>query len=622
MIRNKIISGAGLLLAVCLFVGTIILANATLTKWRIDLTENKLFTLSQGTLNILSTLDEPITLDFYFSQKEMIGFPLLMNYGVRVRDILYEYVAHADGKIKLNIIGPETFSEEEDQAVASGLRSIAVNAAGDRAYFGLLGTNSTDDEKNIPFFHSSKESALEYDITKLVYNLAHPDKRVVGVLGKLPLFGSKGQEPTDPWTIVSALEEFFDVRDMGSKIDEIENDIDVLMVVHPKKLDDATLYALDQYILHGGKAMIFVDPLAEADAPTPDPDNPSLIPDFDSDLKRILDVWGVEVAKDKIAGDLNLAMRVQTRGARGPQEIDYIPWLRLGETNFNKDDFTTSELNLIHMGSSGIINIKDGTDITISPLIQSTEQSMKLEKDWIILQRDPNVILENFKSGDQKLLLAARLQGHVKTAYPDGKYIDETDEDAIKDDPNFIKEGDIHVILVADTDILSDIFWVRKQDYFGVSLPQPIANNGDFVINSIDNLSGNTDLISLRSRSKYSRPFERVELIRKEAEEEFREREQALQAKLEETEQKIQQLQQENGDKSANILTSEQTREIEKFRQERLKTRKQLRSVQHELQKNIERLGSQLRFINIGLIPLLIIILALVTGIYRANRRI
>ena len=154
MIRNKIISGTGLLLAVCLFMGTIILANATLTKWRIDLTENKLFTLSQGTLNILSTLDEPITLDFYFSQKEMIGFPLLMNYGVRVRDILYEYVAHADGKIKLNIIGPETFSEEEDQAVASGLRSIAINAAGDRAYFGLLGTNSTDDEKNIPFFHS------------------------------------------------------------------------------------------------------------------------------------------------------------------------------------------------------------------------------------------------------------------------------------------------------------------------------------------------------------------------------------------------------------------------------------------------------------------------------------
>jgi ABC-type uncharacterized transport system involved in gliding motility auxiliary subunit len=346
------------------------------------------------------------------------------------------------------------------------------------------------------------------------------------------------------------------------------------------------------------------------------------MPDFDSDLKRLLDVWGVEVVKEKIAGDIDLAMRVQSRGVRGPQEIDYIAWLNLGESNFNNNDFSTSELNLIHMGTAGIINIKDDAAISVTPLIQTTEQSMQINRDWLVIQRDPTVFLENFKSEGQKLLLAARLQGHVKTAYPDGKHIDETAEDVEREDPNFIKAGDIHVILVADTDILSDIFWVRKQNYFGVSAPQPIANNGDFVVNSIDNLSGNNDLISLRSRGKYSRPFELVEAIRKEAEAKFRERERELQAKLNETEQKIQQLQQEQGEKSAYILTAEQQKEIEEFRQERLKTRKQLRAVQHELQKNIERLGSQLRFINIGLIPLLIIILALITGIYRAHRRI
>jgi len=622
MIKNKVISGTGLFLAACLFVGTIILANATLTKWRIDLTENRLFTLSQGTLNILASLDEPVTLDFYFSQKEMIGYPLLMNYGVRVRDILYEYVAHADGKLVLNIIDPETFSEEEDQAVASGLQGIAVDAAGDRAYFGLAGTNSTDDEKVIPFFQSGKESALEYDITKLIYKLAHPEQKVVGVLGQLPLFGDQNQGVKEPWTIISAMKDFFEVRDLGSKVDVIDQDIDVLMVVHPKDLDDATLYALDQYFLHGGKALIFVDPLAQQDQTPPDPDKPSVMPNLDSDLKRLLDVWGVEVTNEKIAGDINLAMRVQSSDVRGPREIDYIAWMGLNEGNFNQDDFSTSELNLINMGTAGIINSKEGAGITVIPLLQTTEQSMQLDRDWLVVQRDPTIFLENFKPEGRKLLLAARLQGHVRTAFPEGKHIDVSAGDSVREDPDFIREGDIHVILVADTDILSDLFWVRKQDNFGVTMPQPIANNGDFVINSIDNLSGNNDLISLRSRGKYARPFELVEAIRKEAETKFREREQELQATLKETEEKIQKLQQEQEDKSTYILSAEQQMEIAKFSQERLKTRKELRAVQHELQKNIERLGSQLRFINIGLIPLLIIMLALVSGIYHAHRRL
>ncbi|OGT29498.1 MAG: hypothetical protein A2W28_11610 [Gammaproteobacteria bacterium RBG_16_51_14] len=620
--KNKVISGTGLFLAACLFVGTIILANATLTKWRIDLTENRLFTLSQGTLNILASLDEPVTLDFYFSQKEMIGYPLLMNYGVRVRDILYEYVAHADGKLVLNIIDPETFSEEEDQAVASGLQGIAVDAAGDRAYFGLAGTNSTDDEKVIPFFQSGKESALEYDITKLIYKLAHPEQKVVGVLGQLPLFGDQNQGVKEPWTIISAMKDFFEVRDLGSKVDVIDQDIDVLMVVHPKDLDDATLYALDQYFLHGGKALIFVDPLAQQDQTPPDPDKPSVMPNLDSDLKRLLDVWGVEVTNEKIAGDINLAMRVQSSDVRGPREIDYIAWMGLNEGNFNQDDFSTSELNLINMGTAGIINSKEGAGITVIPLLQTTEQSMQLDRDWLVVQRDPTIFLENFKPEGRKLLLAARLQGHVRTAFPEGKHIDVSAGDTVREDPDFIREGDIHVILVADTDILSDLFWVRKQDNFGVTMPQPIANNGDFVINSIDNLSGNNDLISLRSRGKYARPFELVEAIRKEAETKFREREQELQATLKETEEKIQKLQQEQEDKSTYILSAEQQMEIAKFSQERLKTRKELRAVQHELQKNIERLGSQLRFINIGLIPLLIIMLALVSGIYHAHRRL
>jgi ABC-type uncharacterized transport system involved in gliding motility auxiliary subunit len=210
------------------------------------------------------------------------------------------------------------------------------------------------------------------------------------------------------------------------------------------------------------------------------------------------------------------------------------------------------------------------------------------------------------------LSLAVRLSGHVTSAYADGK--PGVDTETQKES---LKEGDINVILVADTDILSDIFWVRSESFFGVSIPQPIANNGDFVVNTLENLSGNTDLISLRSRGEFSRPFEVVEDIRREAEDKFRDRERELQAKLSETEQRIVALQSEGG-QSELILSKEQNQEIEKFQTEQLKTRKELRAVQHELQKNIESLGTKLKFINIGLMPLLIMI---TTGLYRNRRR-
>jgi len=621
-VRSSVISGTGLVLAICLFIATIVLANTVLTTWRIDLTQNKLFTLSKGTINILNNLEEPVQLDFYFSQKAMNDFPLLANYGIRVRDMLEELTTHAHGKLILNIIEPETFSEAEDQAVASGLRTVSVSANSDRVYFGLVGTNSTDDEKVIPFFQTNRESALEYDLTKLIYNLAYPDKRIVGVYSQLPIIGKKGDQTAPTWTIVNALKEFFEIIDLNQNIDALNQKIDVLMLVHPKKLNTETLYAIDQYLLKGGKAIIFLDPLAEQDRTQPDAASPNVMPILYSYLDEILEKWGLKISKEKIVADINAAMRVQASGPRGPQEIDYLPWLRLTDKNFNPDDFSTSELNILHMGTVGAIeNINENEiKVEITPLIQTSKQSTKLERDLILFQRDPTVILNNFKSDEKNHLIAARIRGKVQTAFPDGLSIDKNDEELMDD--GFINEGNINVILVSDTDILADHFWIRKQDMLGVSVPQPIANNGDFVINSIENLSGSTDLINLRGRGKYSRPFERVEAIRKEAEAEFREREKELQVALQETENEIRKLQQEQGNEKSYLLNNKLTAEIEKFRNERLATRKELRSVQHDLRKNIEKLGSQLRFINIGLIPLLITLLALIIGIYRANKRI
>jgi len=630
MNRRNIISGTGLALVACLFVAFIVLVNATLTTWRLDLTENKLFTLSNGTINIIRNLDEPIKLDFYFSQKAMTGLPALTNYAVRVRDMLQEYETHSGGKILLKIIDPESFSEEEDQAVAKGLQGIAVNNAGDRAYFGLVGTNSTDDERNITFFRSDRESALEYDITKLIYNLAHPDKNVIGILSSLPMFGDKDDPNIGPWTIVKTMQEFFDIDEIRDGVETIDPDIDVLMIVHPKNLKLRTQFAIDQYLLRGGKAMIFVDPLAESDRTPPDPKNPGAMPKVDSELPKLFNQWGIELLKEKVVGDINAAMHVQASGERGLREIAYLPWLRLAKESFNQEDFSTSELSVLHMGTAGILEKKGDTAITFTPLIETTRQSMQLERDFLIIQRDPSIILDNFKSLEKKQLLAARLQGKAQTAFPNGLPFS-ADEEGIETEndpdssgtgtPDLVREGEINVIVVADTDILTDLFWIRSQSYFGMDLPQPIADNGNFIVNSLENLSGSNDLISLRSRGEFTRPFDRVEAIRRDAELKFRAREQELQARLQETEQKIMQLQQEQGNDSALILTPEQSAEMEKIREVRLDTRKELRAVQHELKKNIEALGTKLRIINIGLIPLLVILIAIATGIYRINRQ-
>ncbi len=617
MHNRQIISGTGLLLAGVLALAIIIIANAVFTSLRIDLTENRLFTLSQGSVNIITALDEPVTLDFYFSAKLLADLPQLRNYGNRVRDLLEEFAAKSGGAIRLSIIDPEPFSEQEDQAVASGLQGVSVNAAGDRAYFGLVGSNATDDEAIIAFFQATREAALEYDITKLIYNLANPDKRVVGVISRLPLFGDPATGTSQPWAIVDVMREFFTVRDLGTELTEIAADVDVLMLVHPKELTQETLYAIDQYLLTGGKGLIFVDPLAEADATQADPANPFVMPELSSDLNVLLDAWGISMASDKIAADAQLAMRVQTSSQRGPVEANYLPWLRITEAFLSADDFSTSELKLIHVGTAGIIEQQEGSALEFTPLIQSSAQSMPMERDLVLFQRDPNVMLAAFAAANQQQTLAVRLNGTAQTAYPDGLV---TDEDAAAPPASDqATQGELNVILVADTDILADIFWTRRQNFFGIDIPQTIANNGDFVINALENLAGNTDLISLRSRGEFSRPFTKVEAIRREAERQFRDQEQQLQARLDETERKIVELQQERGEGDL-LLSPAQQRAIENFRLEQVKTRKELRAVQHELQKNIDRLGAQLKFFNIALLPLMIILFAIVLGIFRSRR--
>ena len=623
MNRKILLSGTGVIVAAVLSVAVIVLVNATLTSWRLDLTENKLFTLSDGTLNIIQSLEEPVSLDFYVSKKFMTDVPQLLNYANRVQDLLDEYVAKSSGNIRLNVIEPEPFSEEEDRAVAEGMQGAPSNAAGDLAYFGLVGTNTIDTQLTIPFFQNNREEKLEYDLTKLIYNLANPEKRTIGVLSSLPVFGSFMPGTVREWTISQVISEFFDIRVLDSALEINLDVLDLLLVIHPKYLTEVTLYAIDQYLLAGGKAMFFVDPHAEGDTIPPDPENPYAMETKSSNMNELFSAWGIDVLIGQIATDLQAAMRVQLRTNRGFEESNYLPWLKLDKMNFNPDDFVTSELNAINMGSAGIIEKKDDASVTFTPLFETSTESMRMAAAMMEIQRDPADMLSDFQSESTRFTLAARISGTANTAYPDGMPdIDPENEfdEAFVPAETQLTEGDINVILVADTDILSDTFWISQQNIFGVQVPQPIADNGNFVINALEHMSGSSDLISLRNRGEYMRPFEVVDEIRRNAEAEFRQQEQMLETKLEETELKIAELQQERTSNDL-LLSPEQEQEIENFRFEQLNTRKELRAVQFELQKNVEQLGTTLKFINIGLVPLLIAGIAIIIGFIRTSRK-
>jgi ABC-type uncharacterized transport system involved in gliding motility auxiliary subunit len=447
---------------------------------------------------------------------------------------------------------------------------------------------------------------------------------VIGMLTSLPVFGESmpGMPPARPWTFVQLLTDMFEIRIIDSAA-EINQELDLLLLIHPKKLTELTQFAVDQYLLAGGKAMIFVDPLSEGDNPRPDPANPYEMPVLSSNLDKLFTAWGITVSGEEVAADMNSAMRVQIRTERGVEETDYLPWLKFDESNLNMDDFTTAELNTITMGTAGIIEKQEGSALNLTPLVETSTESMKLPVMLLQMQRDPGQLLSDFQSTNTRYTLAARIEGNVKTAFPEGQPVANPSEEFDEGYPagrEVLTEGNINAIVVADTDILQDEFWISQQNFFGVQIPQAIADNGNFLINALENMSGSTDLISLRSRGEHARPFEVVEEIRREAEAQFRQEAQMLQAKLEETEQKIAELQQERSGNDL-LLSDEQQAEIEKFRQEQLNTRQQLRAVQHELQKNIEQLGTILKFINIGLIPLVIMVMAITIGFIRTKRK-
>jgi ABC-type uncharacterized transport system involved in gliding motility auxiliary subunit len=635
---RKFLTGTGIVIAAALFVAINVLAGAGLRQARLDLTEDRLYTLSQGTRNVLAALNEPIALRFFFSDKLANELPQVKLYANRVRELLERYAALSGGRIRLEVIDPEPFSDAEDRAVQAGVQAVPVDSSGRAFYFGLVGTNSVDDQQVIPFFQAEKEQFLEYDLTRLVYALSLPKKPVVGVLGALPLeFGPGGmmaamRGQSQPYAIMAQLRQFFELRTLDADIRAIERKIDVLLLVHAKGLGDQALYAIDQFVLRGGKVIVLADPYSETAATIPDMSGmPPMLAEHSSALPRLFAAWGLSLRTDVFVADLGLAQRVQTGEAGPRQVVDYVAWLAVGPGNFNADDVVTADLRTLNFASAGALRPVEGATTSFTPLVWSSDKAMLVAVEKVRGRPDPQGLLEAFKPTGEKYALAARLSGPVKSAFPDGPPPAPEKKDGEAEKAAEPKEapaphleesaGPANIIVIADADMIDDRFWVRTQDVFGQRVAIPIASNADFLINAVDNLAGSSDLISLRSRGRSQRPFERIEALRRDAEQQLLVRERSLQKKLDETQKKIADLQSKSQGASAALLSAEERAAMEGFREELIATRRELRGVQRELNKDIERLELGVKFVNIGLVPIGIGLVAAGVAAVRRRRR-
>ncbi len=631
----RLYTAGALTLAAALLFAVNIISNQALTNWRLDFTQDRLYTLADGTRSILSKLEDPITLRLFLSQEQATRLPGIGSYAVRVRELLREYERVASGKLTIHVIDPEPFSVDEDRALAYGLRGIPLGAEGESFYFGLVGTNTLDDELTIPFLSIDREAFLEYDLTKLVYQLANPKLPTIGLLSSLPLDGAGPQammagQPAEPWVIYDQLRQLFEIQKLSNDMESVPEDLDVLVVVHPKDLPQRVLYAIDQFVLGGGRALVFVDPFAEADQA-----NPMGLPPGGSrsDIAPLLDTWGLALADDTVAADLRYAPRVRTERDGRVITVDYPVWMNLPPEGFNADDLVTADLGNVVLATAGVLERGERDGLQIVPLMETSEDATRVSPDSLGPGADPRDLLRNYERAGARLLLAARVTGKANSAFPDGppeaaggndsSDSEQSEKVATEQSRQHLESAaeTINVIVVADTDLLSDRFWVQTQNLLGSQILIPTASNGSFVTNAVENLAGSSDLISVRSRGRYVRPFDRVTEIRQAAEERFRQHEQELNQRLAETERRLLELEQGKGAGQEFTVTSEQEQEIVRFREEKVRIRKELRDVRHQLRGDIERLETWVKFINIGLVPVLIAAAGLGVAIWRSRRR-
>lgn len=620
-------------------VGINIFADARLGNLRLDLTQGRIYTLSAGTREILAGLNQPITLRLFYSRKLGATLPLYGEYAERVQAMLREYQARSRGMINISFYDPLPFSRTEDQALGYGLQGVPLNQTGTKVYFGLAGTNLIDTERTIPFFDPSRERFLEYDLTRLVQQLAHPKPVEVGVMSSLPLNGNprmmmmgggRPGQPGGPWMSMLELQKDFHIVEVPLDTQAIDPKIQVLLVAQAQHLPEATLYAIDQFVMRGGRLMVMVDPFSESQASTPGPGGQPPT-DTASNLAPLLAAWGIAYDPAKIVGDLTGAWQVQANAAGEISAVPYVAWFNI-RNGISRSDPATSDLSAVSVASAGFIAEKPGAKISFTPLLESSAQSAVLPVSDVNQNPDPAKILAAFKPSGGPRVIAARIRGVLHSAFKGPPALPQ----GVKPAPNvppYIAETKqpADLVVVADTDILADRFWVQVQNFFGRPEAVPFSDNGAFVSNLIGSLAGGDLLLSLRGRGNISRPFTLIDAMQNEAQARFRRTELALEAKLKATEDKLTALRHGTAGSAtassgsspaaAAVVTPEQTQAIAAARQEILATREQLRQVEFDLNRNIAHLETVLRLFCIVLVPAILVLLAIGLGMVRRRRR-
>ncbi len=599
---------------------------------RIDLTQEKAYTLSRGTKAILHKLDTPVKIRFYFTQSENASpeTVFLRDYARRVEDLLAEYKGIAGDKLIIEKYDPQPDSNAEDSAKLDGLEA-KVLSNGEQVYLGLA-VSVLDEKQAIPFLDPTRERLLEYDLSRAIARVMVPERAVVGIMSPLPLFGmpanpmmaQMGQSGQEPWAIVTELKNDYTVKRVDMDTDKIDDDVKVLLVIHPRDISDKAQFAIDQFILRGGKLIAFLDPLPLVDSQQQQNPMLSNMANHGSSLDKLLKAWGLQFNTGKVVADMNFKVQL---GGRGDQTTEAPAFLSVTSEGINNDDIVTSEIDNIWLPFVGVFTGTPVSGLKETVLLKTTPDSQLVE--GLLAQLSGDTIIKEFKRSGTNYALAVRLDGKFKTAFPDGEPREEKKAATNKDRPapaekpdHSLKETktDNTVILVGDADLLNDQFALRQiQTPFG-NFSTPVNGNLIFAQNAVELLTGDDNLIGVRSRATQNRPFTLIKKMQAQADEAYQSKIKDLESSLAETRQSLNELQHAKQGNQRFILSPEQEAQIEKFRKKEAEVNIQLKEERKQLRHDIDSLEDRLKWVNIAAVPALVTVSGLGLALYKRKR--
>jgi len=617
-IGKKAFSAGSALLVLIILVMVNLLISRTTLRW--DATEDHLYSLSEGTRTILSELKQDVVIKVFYSEHVVNAPNHIKTFAQRVLDFLSEYEHYGRGKVTVQIYDPKPDSEEEEWATTYGMKSVTL-PTGDNFYLGLVAL-AADQEASIPFIDPTKETQLEYDLTRIIARVQTADRMKIAVFSGLPVFGrpamnmGMGPQPgAEPWFFIQELKKTYDVTEVQPDADRIDPDADLLLLFHPKNMSEPLTFAVDQYVLGGGHLIVFADPLSLMDDPRMGPSG--------SVPEKLFTAWGIHMEPGKAVADYTFATRLRNRN----NQVEENPlWLSAQGSAFNADDLITANLESMLLPVAGAIEAVKGSPTTVEPLVQSSPNNQLV--DAFMHSVDVSTLRRDFKPSGTVRNLAVKISGKFKTAFPEGKPAgakgdgEGASQTPPADSHTALKESakDAVIIVVADSDLLYDGYYLSQQNLLGFTIANIFNDNLNFLLNSCEMLTGNPALIGIRSRGTFERPFTRVQELERKAQDRWLDKEQALEKQAEATNQKLQMLEQQKGGSQQAILSEQQEQEIARFQEEKLKINKELKIVRRNLRAEIEQLGTMVKFVNIFLVPLLIGIGGVIYAIVRRRK--